>query len=136
MSAATQLWRMAEQLYPEPLKAIASSQLPVLTRSVSRLPPLEPRRMAMSLRTTSKTISFARPFSLDGLDETQLAGSYTVQTDEEPIEGLSFLAYRRVATVIFLPLTHGGAGSFQAIPVAPDALDAALARDASGSHGS
>jgi hypothetical protein len=90
----------------------------------------------MSLRTTSKTISFARPFSLDGLDETQPAGSYTVQTDEEPIEGLSFLAYRRVATVIFLPLTHGGAGSFQAIPVAPDALDAALARDASGSNGS
>lgn len=58
----------------------------------------------MSLRTTSKTVTFARSFSLDGLDETQPAGSYTVQTDEEPIEGLSFLAYRRVATVIFLPL--------------------------------
>jgi hypothetical protein len=86
----------------------------------------------MSLRTTSRTLTFA----LDGLDEIQPAGSYTIQTDEEPIEGLSFLAYRRVATVIFLPLTHGGAGSFQAIPVAPDALDAALARDASGSHGS
>jgi hypothetical protein len=59
--------------------------------------------MAMSLRTTSKTVTFARPFSLDGLDETQPAGSYTVQTDEEPIEGLSFLAFRRVATVIFSP---------------------------------
>ena len=59
----------------------------------------------MNLRTTSRTITFARPFSLDGLDETQPAGTYTVQTDEEPIEGLSFLAYRRVATVIFLPLS-------------------------------
>ena len=57
----------------------------------------------MTLRTTSRTITFARPFSLDGLEETQPAGSYTVQTDEEPIEGLSFLAFRRVATVIFLP---------------------------------
>jgi hypothetical protein len=92
--------------------------------------------MAMSLHTTSKTITFARPFSLDGLDEAQPAGIYTVQTDEEPIEGLSFLAYRRVATVICLPLRRGGTRSFEAIPVAPDALDAALARDASGSHGS
>lgn len=88
----------------------------------------------MTLRTTSKTISFARPFSLNGLDETQPAGSYTVQTDEEPIEGLSFLAYRRVATVIFLPLSHGGVGSFQAIPVTPEDLDAALARDAFRTH--
>ena len=60
----------------------------------------------MTLRTTSRTITFARPFSLDGLEETQPAGSYRVQTDEEPIEGLSFLAFRRVATVIFLPLSH------------------------------
>jgi hypothetical protein len=88
----------------------------------------------MNLRTTSRTITFARPFSLVGLDETQPAGSYTVQTDEEPIEGLSFLAYRRVATVIFLPLRHGGSGSFQVIPITPEALDAAQAGDASGSR--
>ncbi len=88
----------------------------------------------MTLRTTSRTITFARPFSLDGLEETQPAGSYTVQTDEEPIEGLSFLAYRRVATVIFLPVPHRGTGSFQAIAVTPEALEAALARDASRSY--
>jgi hypothetical protein len=90
----------------------------------------------MSLRTTSRTLTFARPFSLDGLDEIQPAGSYTIQTDEEPIEGLSFLAYRRVATVIFLLLRHGhsGTGSFRALPVTPEALDAALVRDASGLH--
>ena len=88
----------------------------------------------MTLRTTSRTITFAQPFSLDGLDETQPAGSYTIQTDEEPIKGLSFLAYRRVATVIFLPVPHRGAGSFQAIPVTPEDLEAALVRDASGSH--
>jgi hypothetical protein len=90
--------------------------------------------MAMNLRTTSRTITFARPFSLDGMDEIQPAGSYRVQTDEEPIEGLSFLAFRRVATMIFLPLRHGGTGSFQAIPVTPEVLDAALARDTSGFH--
>lgn len=88
----------------------------------------------MNLRTTSRTITFARPFSLAGLDEPQPAGTYTIQTDEEPIEGLSFLAYRRVATVIFLPLRHGGPRSFQVIPITPEALDAAQARDASASH--
>jgi hypothetical protein len=88
----------------------------------------------MDMRTTSRTITFAKPFSLVGLDEEQPAGTYTIRTDEEPIEGLSFLVYRRVATVILLPLRHGGTGSFQAIPVAPQDLDAAQARDASGSR--
>ena len=88
----------------------------------------------MNLRTTSRTITFARPFSLRWAGRAQPAGSYTVQTDEEPIEGLSFLAYRRVATVIFLPLRHGGSGSFQANPITPEALDAAQAGDASGSR--
>jgi hypothetical protein len=87
----------------------------------------------MNLRTTSGTITFARPFLLVGLEESQPAGTYTIQTDEEPIEGLSFLACRRIATVIFLPLGQGGSGSFQAISVTPEALDAAQARDASGS---
>ena len=85
----------------------------------------------MTSRTTTKTITFSRPFSLPGLDETQSAGTYTVQTDEEPIEGLSFLVYRRIATVLFLPLRPGGTGSFQAISVTPEALDAAQARGAS-----
>ena len=39
------------------------------------------------------------------------------------------MAYRRVATVIFLPLARGGAGSFQAVPVDPPALEAAIAAD-------
>ncbi len=88
----------------------------------------------MNLRTTSRTITFRQPFSLVGLDDIQPAGTYTIQTDEEPLEGLSFLAYRRVATVIFLPLGRGGPGSFQAISITPEALDAAQARDASEFH--
>jgi hypothetical protein len=83
----------------------------------------------MTLRTRRETLIFAHPFALGGLDEVQPAGVYTVQTDEEPIEGISFLAYRRVATVIFLPLPHGSAGSFQALTVTPHELEAAQARD-------
>jgi hypothetical protein len=88
----------------------------------------------MDLRTTTRLVTFAHPFSLLGVDEIQAAGTYRVQTDEEPVEGLSFLAYRRVATVIFLPLSHGGTESFQVISVTPEALEAAQLRDALKSH--
>jgi hypothetical protein len=47
----------------------------------------------------------------------------------EPIEGISFLAYRRIATVILLPLTHGGPGSFQAVTVTPQEIEAAQASE-------
>jgi hypothetical protein len=81
----------------------------------------------MTLRTRCETLTFARPFTVGGLNEVQPAGAYTVETDEEPIEGISFLAYRRIATVIFLPLAHGAAG-FQALTVTPQELEAAQAR--------
>ena len=56
----------------------------------------------MTVRTSRKTVTFKQPFSLRGIDEVQPAGSYTVETDEELLPGLSFPAYRRVATLIFL----------------------------------
>lgn len=80
----------------------------------------------MNLRTRRETVAFAHPFTVDGVDGAQPAGAYTVETDEEAIEGLSFMAYRRVATVIFLPLRQGGAGSFQAVRIDPRELDLAL----------
>lgn len=83
----------------------------------------------MTLRTRRETVAFAHPFTVPGADGTQPAGAYTVETDEEAIEGLSFLAWRRVATVIVLPLANGGRGSFQAVPVDPRVIEAAMAGD-------
>ena len=40
---------------------------------------------------------------------------YAVDVDESLVEGLSFLARRRVATTICLPLGLGGLGSVQAV---------------------
>ena len=54
----------------------------------------------MSTRTTGKTVTFAYPFLLRGVDRTLPAGDYRVVTDEELIEGLSFPVYRRVSTMI------------------------------------
>jgi hypothetical protein len=84
------------------------------------------------MRTTRESVTFDRPFSLDAVDGLQPAGTYAVDVDEELIEGLSFLAYQRVATTIYLPLRPGGSGSVQAVTVDSRELDAAL-RPAPGS---
>ena len=60
----------------------------------------------MATRTIRSTITFRRPFNLEGVDRL-LPGDYRVVTDEEPIEGLSFMAYHRVSTVILVPAPSG-----------------------------
>jgi len=80
------------------------------------------------MHATRKTVIFGLPFTLSALDEQQPAGTYTVDTDEELLEGLSFLAYRRVATTIYLPPRHSRVGSVQAVSVDPQELVAAQRR--------
>jgi hypothetical protein len=82
------------------------------------------------MRTTRETVTFDHPFSLCAVDGVQPAGTYTVETDEDLIEGVSFLAYRRVATTIYLPLRCGGPGSLQAVRVDPRELDEARGKAA------
>jgi len=50
------------------------------------------------VRTTETTITFRRPFTLSALDKAQPAGTYRVVTEEEEIDGLSLVAFRRRAT--------------------------------------
>jgi hypothetical protein len=54
-------------------------------------------------RTRHEQVIFLLPASLAGVDQQLEPGTYTVETIEEPIDGLSFLAYRRVSTTIVLP---------------------------------
>jgi hypothetical protein len=61
----------------------------------------------MTTRTSDTVVCFRHPFSLKGVDRMLAPGEYRVTTEEEAIEGLSFLAYRRVSTLISLP-THAG----------------------------
>ena len=81
----------------------------------------------MTVRTISKTVAFSRSFSLPGIDGAQPPGTYNVDTDEELLEDISFAAYRRIATWIWLP--SAGAGSAQMVLIDPLALETALARD-------
>jgi hypothetical protein len=80
------------------------------------------------MRTTRETVTFEHPLSLCAVDGVQPTGTYTVETDEDLIEGVSFLASRRVATTIYPSLRYGGPGSLQAVPVDPRELDEARGR--------
>ena len=86
----------------------------------------------MTVRTSHKSVTFARSFSLSALDEVQAAGTYTVETHEELLPGLSFPAYRRIATLIFLPSRPGGTFVEQIVDIDPLELEAAQERDAAG----
>jgi hypothetical protein len=84
----------------------------------------------VTIRTTTKVVTFTRPFVLSGLDEVQSAGSYEVETDEELLESLSFQAYRRILTLIRLPARPAHPGMTRSVSIDPAELDAALERDA------
>lgn len=84
----------------------------------------------MTMRTSQKTVTFRRPFSLSGMDKVQPAGTYTVETNEELIEGVSFPAWRRTATVILLRPQAGSAGPVEDLDIDPLELEAAQESDA------
>lgn len=84
----------------------------------------------MTIRTTSKTVTFRRPFVLGGTSDVQPAGTYDVETEEELLDTVALPAYRRTATMIELHARSGAAAITEMVVVDPDELEAALARDA------
>jgi hypothetical protein len=82
----------------------------------------------MTTRTTTKIVAFHRPFILKGVDRLLPPANYRVVTDEDLIEGLSFSAYRRVSTAIFVPAESGCA--IEMVAIDPSDLQAAIDRDA------
>lgn len=83
----------------------------------------------MTIRTSTRTVSFRRPFALGQVDGLLPAGDYTVETDVELLEGVSLQAYRRIQTLIYLRDLPGHPGVTQIVTVDPDELEAALLRD-------
>ena len=83
----------------------------------------------MPLRTTRSQVTFVHPFQIDELSELQPPGDYRVDIDEELIEGLSFLAYRRVAALVHLPALARSQDAAQVIAMPPARLDALLDLD-------
>jgi len=84
----------------------------------------------MTMRTTSRTVTFIHPFNLSGIDKEQPAGTYTVETDEELLQALSLPAYKRISTLIRLPARPRSTMVTQIVEINPLELAAALTRDA------
>ncbi len=87
----------------------------------------------MDERVTTRAVTFVRPFALNGIDGELAAGSYTIETIEEPIAGLSFVACRRVSTAIVL--SANGGLSRQVVTIDAQDLATAEAWDAASREG-
>lgn len=83
----------------------------------------------MTTRTTQTVVRFSSAFLLPGFDAPQPAGEYRVDQDEESIDGLSKLAWRRVAAFVHLPAITLQVPTQQMVPINPTDLDAALEKD-------
>jgi len=80
-------------------------------------------------RTTESEIAFMHPFTLNALVGPQPAGTYRLIVDDELIEGLSFTAYKRVATHLEIPAISIATGKRQFLQVTQSDIDHALELD-------
>jgi hypothetical protein len=85
----------------------------------------------MTIRSRHKTITFEHPFMIKGIDRLLPPGAYEVITDEEMIEGLSFPAFRRLATMIMVPAAPPRTLTMEMISISQDDLADAQRIDAS-----
>ena len=86
----------------------------------------------MSTRSIERTLTFRRAFTLSAVDGPLPAGRYRVITEEEPLEGLSFAAWQRVRTLLFLPADAPPGAAREVVPVDPAELEVAHAADWQG----
>ena len=89
----------------------------------------------MTERITESLVTFRHPFTLGDIVETQPPGTYQVETVELAINGVSFVAFRRVSTTITLPAVGSSSTHREVVEIDPLDLAAALQRDASNDEG-
>ncbi|MGY3547545.1 hypothetical protein ACVWZ4_002801 [Bradyrhizobium sp. USDA 4472] len=87
----------------------------------------------MTIRSRHETVTFKHPFHLRGIARELPAGAYDVVTDEETIDGLSFEVWRRIATMITVPV-EGLRGATELLSIGSVDLADAIAADASVAH--
>lgn len=80
----------------------------------------------MERRSSIESVEVLRPFKPRGASILVPAGRHSVETEEELIDGLSFPAWRRVATTV--TVEHPALATSQRIQVDPAELTAATAK--------
>lgn len=89
----------------------------------------------MTIRSRREIVTFRHPFRIRGIDRELPAGAYEVITDEQSIEGLSFEAFRRTATMIIVPVEGASSGATEMISIGSVDVADAQRIDASMSGG-
>ena len=86
----------------------------------------------MTTRMIAPIVTFVCPYRLARVDGVHPPRHYDIETDDELLQNLSFLAYRRIETRVQLPWRTMDIEAVQTVTVDPKDLGAALARDAAG----
>jgi hypothetical protein len=86
----------------------------------------------MAVWTTETTVTFRHPFTLASPDGPQPPGTYRLVIDEDEVPGLSFLAFRRTATMLRIPAFSISGRPNQVFPVNSVELVAAFEADGRG----
>ncbi|WP_308910475.1 hypothetical protein [Pseudokordiimonas caeni] len=81
------------------------------------------------IRSTSKSVTFAHPFTVAGFDEMIEAGRYNIEIDEEIFEGLTFAPVMRRTVHMFLHDDPSHPGMSRMLSVDADAFALALEHD-------
>jgi len=89
----------------------------------------------MTEKTTDSLVTFRHPFALRDVVGIQPPGTYQVETVELAIDGLSFVAFRRISTTLMLPAIGSSSAQRQFVEIDPADLAAAQERDASNGKG-
>ena len=84
----------------------------------------------MTMRTTKSIVTFTRPFRLGAFGEQLPAGRYSIETDGELLEEVSFPAYRRTATMMQLMPDPLRPGVTEIAQVDPRQIEEALTQGA------
>lgn len=83
----------------------------------------------MTGRTTESVITFKHPFMLNDFDRPEPEGTYRLIVEEQEIPGISFLAFGRTRTTLFLPAIGITGRKIESYEVNSSELADALAAD-------
>jgi hypothetical protein len=83
------------------------------------------RVLMMETRTITTQVTFLKPFRLEGMEREQPPGSYTIDTEEEQLDTLTFVGWRQVSAT--MRISYKGATEY--VPIGSRDLLSALLRD-------
>jgi hypothetical protein len=83
----------------------------------------------MTTRTIKRIVTFRRPFTLGEVSKQFPAGNYTIETDEDVVDGMFFPTYLQGITLM-QQIAEPRPGITERAVINPFQLDAALALDA------